>query len=64
MCQHLSDDATIKLGEIGGIMRFPDHQFRCDQELGQYYIFADAFDPLVDAGWTIVQEQDEFPQAN
>ncbi len=48
-------DVTAR-GEIGGMMHFADLQEANTSGAAEaYFIYADAFDPLMDQGWTIVQ---------
>ncbi|EON98243.1 hypothetical protein UCRPA7_6215 [Phaeoacremonium minimum UCRPA7] len=47
---------VLKRGEACGMMHFADlyHKYH-DKTTADYLIFADAFDPLIKEGWTIVQ---------
>jgi hypothetical protein len=54
-------DYSIQLpkGEVGGMLHPSNLQFRLSGAVDDYILFADSFDPLVEAGWSIVRENGE-----
>ncbi|KAH7267557.1 uncharacterized protein BKA55DRAFT_684827 [Fusarium redolens] len=48
---------TAEDGEVGSMLHLADLQFRnSDDQIDRFILYADSFDPLIEAGWTIVQE--------
>ncbi|KAJ4307535.1 hypothetical protein N0V84_012661 [Fusarium piperis] len=49
-------------GEIAAMMHFCDLQSKYSSKAEDYMMYADSFDPLIDAGWTIVQHAEDDAQ--
>jgi len=58
-------EATVMArGEICGMFHFADLTARNAAGAGEYVIYADAFDPLIEDGWTIVPGPGDVEEAN
>jgi hypothetical protein len=57
--KRIRQEAVIERGEIRGMMHFADFQFKFSSKAGDYIMYADAFDPLVEARRSIIQEQED-----
>lgn len=56
--QHLRISEMLDLGEVCGLFHFVDLTSKFAASAKGYLIYADAFDPLVADGWTIVPPQE------
>ncbi|RBR24569.1 uncharacterized protein FIESC28_02619 [Fusarium coffeatum] len=56
---HRTQKMTIEDGEIGGMLHWVDIQSNRSDKIENFIMYADSFDPLIEAGWTIVQETNE-----
>lgn len=52
-----SEKTVMERGEIVGMMHYADLQSRNASTVNDFLIYADSFDPLIDDGWSIVQNQ-------
>ncbi|KAJ4265377.1 hypothetical protein NW762_004665 [Fusarium torreyae] len=52
----------IQRGEIGGMMHFADVQLKHMNDASSFFVYADVFDPLIEQGWTVVQQPEALPQ--
>lgn len=55
--KHLNVNDMLALGEICGLFHFANLTSKFAVSAEDYLIYADAFDPLMDDGWTIVPPQ-------
>ncbi|KAK7420223.1 hypothetical protein QQX98_002878 [Neonectria punicea] len=58
-----SPESRMKRGEIAGMMHWANLTSKFANTVNQYICYADAFDPLIEDGWTIVHEP-ELPVEN
>ncbi|KAM0420551.1 hypothetical protein ACHAPT_011720 [Fusarium lateritium] len=52
-----TEKAALEQGEIGGMLHFCDLQSKPASKAEDHIMYADSFDPLIDAGWTIDKER-------
>lgn len=54
---HRAQRTTIEDGEIGGMLQWVDIEFDIEIErsnrIDSFIMYADSFDPLIEAGWTV-----------
>ncbi|KAI5861225.1 hypothetical protein GGS23DRAFT_158705 [Durotheca rogersii] len=62
--KHLPMKDMLALGEICGMFHYADPTSKYADSASKYLIYADAFDPLIDGGWTIVPPQGQSDGAN
>lgn len=53
--RQVSQRTVVERGEICGMMHFADIQAKHANQADRYVIYTDAFDPLIEEGWSIVQ---------
>ncbi|KAK1762517.1 hypothetical protein QBC33DRAFT_601374 [Phialemonium atrogriseum] len=53
--RQISSRTVMERGEICGMMYFADIQAKHANQADRYVIYTDAFDPLIEEGWSIVQ---------
>lgn len=57
--ERTEENKVMKKGEVCAMMHFADLQPKCAERAEQYLCYADAFDPLIEGGWKVVQVEDE-----
>ncbi|KIL86385.1 hypothetical protein FAVG1_10214 [Fusarium avenaceum] len=60
--RRLTQKTTMEEGEIGGMLHLADLQFKNSDQIDNYILYADSFDPLIDAGWNVVHETTKYEE--